>query len=874
MTTTVYAARVWEKVTVTGTGSVTCSGTVQQGGYATFASSIPVGSQVPYYIGDSSASAWEAGMGVYSGTAPGSFTRAPVASSNGGALVSFAGNVCDVVVNLLPPITATNGAQQTGLLPATNPDGFLDESFSRFPALNLKPRNQLQTLIAGKIMINSQVNAPVRCKIGLIGDSTGMGYGGLPNNFLQHSITAYMAQALAAAGYNSTYDSNFGTGNENNSDSRLVMTGNTSAPIGSLAGGAYQLSAAGTLLFTPNNAWDTVDILGYNQNGIGPMSLIAGSVTTPFGTLNQTQLGVNPTIQTFSTGAAPAVQTLSIGWTSGSIDVLGIICYNSKAPAIEVYNFAGGNQPSATYASTSPAYGALNAILQTGVQAVFYELGINDGITNVTPAAFGTNVLSCVNALQAAGIEVILMMPPIVPGASYSTTLFPGYLKQLQAIALSNNVPLINWMDVYGNGLALGSDAGQPHPDNAVYQDKANYIVRNIFQTQALAINTLGSLIPVAASTPLTPAQNNSLAQLSVAGVTVTLPPAASYPNYKYTVQATFASGIATVASSGGSFVGPDIATASTITLIPGSALQFRSDGTSWQSFVTGGKSGSAVFLAAGSITIPQWAKNFRLLGVGGGASGAGGITLPNATTAGPGGGGGGTGGLSDTCWLPISALPQLTGVVTIGAGGAQAAANANGNAGSNTICVFGSKTFTFNGATTSQATPGSTAVNSTGGWGGAAPILSATSTNAAAVYFYNGGAVSGGACARAGTPTNGANTSLLPTAGGGGGGATGTVYVAGGNSGYGFGPDLLAVQGNGGTTSGAAGSNGANAIAWPTSATAAGGGGGAGNLGGAGGAGGSGGQPGAGGGGGGAGTTIGGTGGAGGAGGLMAEWN
>jgi hypothetical protein len=869
MTTTVYAARVWEKVTVTGTGAVTCSGTVQQGGYATFASSIPVGSQVPYYIGDSSASAWEAGMGVYSGTAPGSFTRAPVASSNGGALVSFAGNVCDVVVNLLPPITATNGAQQTGLLPATNPDGFLDESFSRFPALNLKPRNQLQTLIAGKIMINSQVNAPVRCKIGLIGDSTGMGYGGLSNNFLQHSITAYMAQALAAAGYNSTYDSNFGTGNENNSDSRLVMTGNTSAPIGSLAGGAYQLSAAGTLLFTPNNAWDTVDILGYNQNGIGPMSLIAGSVTTPFGTLNQTQLGVNPTIQTFSTGAAPAVQTLSIGWTSGSIDVLGIIFYNSKAPAIEVYNFAGGNQPSATYASTSPAYGALNAILQTGVQAVFYELGINDGITNVTPAAFGTNVLSCVNALQAAGIEVILMMPPIIPGATYSTTLFPGYLKQLQAIALSNNVPLINWMDVYGNGLALGSDAGQPHPDNAVYQDKANYIVRNIFQTQALAINTLGSLIPVAASTPLTPAQNNSLAQLSVAGVTVTLPPAASYPNYKYTVQATFASGIATVASSGGSFVGPDIATTSTITLIPGCALQFRSDGTSWQSFVIGGKSGSVVLYSSVSGVIPQWAKNVRMLGIGGGASGAGGGTV---TSSGSGGGGGGSGLLVDTLWVSITGFPSFSYTATIGAGGASVPAGANGLPGSTSTISFGSQVFSFAGCLYSPPTPGVSGNSSSGGWGGSNPALQTQTGNA--LYALNCGTEAGAGCSATGVPQTLQNTDLVPPAGAAGGGLNAGVFQPGGGTGYGFGVDSSAKATGGGNSAGANGSNGYNAFNWPTSYPATGGGGGAGNASGKGGAGGTGGQPGAGGGGGGSGSTGGGAGGAGGAGGIFLQWN
>jgi hypothetical protein len=432
-------------------------------------------------------------------------------------------------------------------------------------------------------------------------------------------------------------------------------------------------------------------------------------------------------------------------------------------------------------------------------------------------------------------------------GTTAAIATFTGGQGEL-VVATDTNRPYVN------DGATMG---GFPL---ALQGDLANYV-------------PVGQTIQATGNITLIASQNNSLVEVLVAGTQITLPSASANPGYRAYVEATFASGTATVVAAAGSFAGPDIATASSITLIPSCALLFRSDGTNYQMFVLGGKSGSAVFLASGTVTIPQWAKNFRIMGCGGGASGAGGITLPNATTAGPGGGGGGTGGIGDTHYLPISALPQFTGTVTIGLGGAQAAANANGNAGSNTTCVFGSKTFTFNGATISQATPGSAGAISAGGWGGSSPIISANSTGAAAYYAYNGGAVSGGACSKNGIPTNGTNTSLLPTAGAAGGGATGTVYVAGGNSGYGFGPDLSAVQGNGGTTSGAAGSNGANAVAWPTSAMAAGGGGGAGNLGGAGGAGGSGGQPGAGGGGGGAGTTTGGTGGAGGAGALLVEW-
>jgi hypothetical protein len=474
--------RVWEYGPVTGTGAIALPG-VAEAGYRTAAATVPTGTQINYRIVDrTTPTIFEGGYGVVtisSGVA--TIARNPVETSNANALVSFTGNVCDIVIDNLTPVVENNGAQPGGAIPLTNKAGFLDESWARYPIFNLKPGTQLQSVIAGKVGIYSQVNAPTRYKIGVIGDSTGMGYGGLPNDFLEHSITAYIAKGLTAAGYRSTYDSNFGTGNETDSDLRLVETGAAIAAFPSLAGYAYQIAAAGTIAFTPINPWNTVDILSYNQGGSPSASLSINGGTSSFATLNQSALGANPTIQTFSTGATPAIQTLTITWIAGPVDILGIACYDTTKPSIEVYNFCGGSQPTATYAALTPAYGALNAILQTGVKTIFYELGINDAIANVPVATFKANVLACVNALQGIGIDVILMMPPYIPGATYSTTLFPGYFQALQEIAISNNVPVINWYDRYGNGSALGSNAGQPHPDNAVYQDKANFIVQNIF---------------------------------------------------------------------------------------------------------------------------------------------------------------------------------------------------------------------------------------------------------------------------------------------------------------------------------------------------------------------------------------------------------
>ncbi len=87
-----YADRVYETTTTTGTGTVTLDGAVA--GYVTFTSAFPTGSNVRYLI--ERGAEWEIGEGVMASST--TLDRVEVfSSSNAGALVSFSAGAKKVI---------------------------------------------------------------------------------------------------------------------------------------------------------------------------------------------------------------------------------------------------------------------------------------------------------------------------------------------------------------------------------------------------------------------------------------------------------------------------------------------------------------------------------------------------------------------------------------------------------------------------------------------------------------------------------------------------------------------------------------------------------------------------------------------------------
>lgn len=309
-------------------------------------------------------------------------------------------------------------------------------------------------------------------------------------------------------------------------------------------------------------------------------------------------------------------------------------------------------------------------------------------------------------------------------------------------------------------------------------------------------------------------------------------------------------------------------------------ALMLASNSFAQTAFITGTNGGpgnsfapkvyQATFFASGSGTIPSNATYCTFVAEGGAQSGAGGGTI---ATSGSGGASGGTGAKVYSGPISVAEILLKYGgldyTVTIGAGGAQAAAGAVANLGGDTFfTIHGSGTdqWLAPGAGGAAATAGQSLGTSTGGQGGRNTYVTSTPSAGGAstqTVFLGAIAISGAGSSAlgSGTTTNARNG---PGPGGPGGGlnaGTASAGSAGGNSqGYIFGGG-----GNGGATPGGTGQPGASNLFFPLGPDGGGGGGGGGNGAGAGGPGGAGGQPAGSGGGGGSGTTGGGTGGKGG---------
>src|SRR4051794_28822928 len=94
------ASRVKETSATSGTGALSLAGAVA--GFQPFSAiaGIATGDTVEYAIEDTTAGAWEEGLGTYTAGSPPTLTRTTVyASSNSGAAVSLAGNAGTIVFN-------------------------------------------------------------------------------------------------------------------------------------------------------------------------------------------------------------------------------------------------------------------------------------------------------------------------------------------------------------------------------------------------------------------------------------------------------------------------------------------------------------------------------------------------------------------------------------------------------------------------------------------------------------------------------------------------------------------------------------------------------------------------------------------------------
>ncbi len=272
-----YADRVKDSTSITGTGAITLSGTAPTG-FQSFATAFGATPQtVAYCIADQTGNNWEVGTGVFNGTT--GLTRVTVlGSSNGGSLVNFTGGTQDVFCTapaayLLPAgantqIQFNNAGAFGGSANFTYDTG--TNTFTVGPAgatTNIETLAPTGSTIAGSLRIRGKNASATNGAGGGIsyvgGNALGTGTGGghtfscgsgriggaisftSANGTLNGGSMSFNSGQSDAGGTGGNFNMNAGIGATTASGGFFEMTAGNAASSGN--GGSFTMTAGGSL---------------------------------------------------------------------------------------------------------------------------------------------------------------------------------------------------------------------------------------------------------------------------------------------------------------------------------------------------------------------------------------------------------------------------------------------------------------------------------------------------------------------------------------------------------------------------------------------------------------------------------------------------
>ncbi|MGD0109117.1 MAG: GDSL-type esterase/lipase family protein, partial [Rhodopila sp.] len=341
---------------------------------------------------------------------------------------------------------------------------------------NWNPATQLTQFLAAEAAVQAGTNG-ARVKIIALGDSTTEGVGGASKD-----VTAYPAQMaiyLTQDGVAAQSDSFLG--GALGVDNRISLVGGAvwSAPQSAAGGQMIELQNAGDgfdfKLNTPQN-YDRVDIYYYDKGtGEANVSVDGGQ------TLATIQLGNTGQLKT-QTIILPAGQhsTLSVrDVNSSQMLIEGASFWDSTDPSIEVYNAGVNGAASVTVGTgTLSGLGEIQGAAETEPTLAFINYGINDINGGIPAAQTAANLKLMIDDLRSVGCDTILVIPQPFDTPNYAAGL-PALRSAVEALALAENVPVIDLSATYNNDETALSAAGlmsddNIHPNSTLYADIAS----------------------------------------------------------------------------------------------------------------------------------------------------------------------------------------------------------------------------------------------------------------------------------------------------------------------------------------------------------------------------------------------------------------
>ena len=328
-----------------------------------------------------------------------------------------------------------------------------------------------------------------RMKIAALGDSltAGQGSGSGTYQTINEKATSYptaLVNLLNGYGIPASLDSQWSDSNVSAASGGATVTPWANFAVGagwvisssnvSIGGGLWNnTSTTGTALaLTTSAAVDTCDVYYLNYGG-GQFSVdIDGG-----GTIYPTLTGPT-TLAKATLTASLATHTVNVKRTSstGQVFIAGADCYAAANHQVSVWNWgSSGSQAGVWWSYAANPFSPLNAIGFYAPDLTIINLGTNDENAGVTYATFTANMQAIITAAKASG-DVILVFHSdnANSGAMQGVT-----LAALQALAASNNLPLINMTSRLGPWatiVSVGEAFYAPHLLAPGYADQASLI--------------------------------------------------------------------------------------------------------------------------------------------------------------------------------------------------------------------------------------------------------------------------------------------------------------------------------------------------------------------------------------------------------------
>lgn len=223
---------------------------------------------------------------------------------------------------------------------------------------------------------------------------------------------------------------------------------------------------AGALTFTPRKPWNRVRLLAGSATFSATTTNVKAGGTT-IGNFNTNTAGANALKdETFSTGAAAAVQAFSLdGVSGGTLSLCGAIFWDSDNPGCVIVpgGWCGGFASNLN-ASTDP-WSPRPVAVALGAGLYITNATINDANAGTAIDSFKTSSLGFHQAVCAVGDVIVTGMTPSSTPSTATLDAFDTALAEI-ANAIGSAFPLLDWRDQFGSTYTAANASGWMYDGN------------------------------------------------------------------------------------------------------------------------------------------------------------------------------------------------------------------------------------------------------------------------------------------------------------------------------------------------------------------------------------------------------------------------